>query len=284
MTWEEAVLFARDNDELKQLIYDSYLCSNLEDNVCRFSKSIEFKETIRLLKTHFTHKRPESIAILDLGAGNGISSIAFALNGFNVTAVEPYKSETLGFEAIQYLKTKFNLSNLEVFSEYGESLPFKTETFDIIYARQAMHHAHHLQSFVSESARVLKKDGIFFTCRDHVVNDKVQKEIFLNQHPLHKFYGGENAFSLSEYKSAFKKSGFKIIQELGPLDSTINYSPLTIDDFVDQIKKSVKHRFRINLPNCRLTTNFIFTILKWRTLNMKNSPGRLYSFVAKKCK
>lgn len=74
----------------------------------------------------------------------------------------------------------------------------KKKGFDVVFARQAMHHAYHLESFILAAYRVLNNKGILITIRDHVVETPKEKEIFLANHPLHKFYGGENAFSLLE--------------------------------------------------------------------------------------
>ncbi len=282
MTWEEAVTFARKDESLQQVIHDSYLSDDLVDNVNRFNNSDEFSETLQLLIRLFPLKNSQEISILDIGAGNGISSISFGLRGFKVTSVEPYKSQTLGFEAIQSLKTKFNLKNLEVRVEYGESLPFNDFAFDIVYARQVMHHAQDLNKFVAECARVLKKGGVFMTTRDHVINNENQKQIFLNEHPLHKFYCGENAFTLKEYMSAFSLANLKIIKSLGPLDSIINLSPLTKPEVIKSIKKGIKQKFRFNIPQSTALNNFIFAFYKWKSSNMDKIPGRLYTFIAKK--
>src|SRR5690606_16827324 len=110
---------------------------------------------------------------------------------------------------------------------YAEELEFDSETFDVVYVRQAMHHAHDLGKFISEAFRVLKKGGILFTIRDHVVFDEEDKKIFLQTHPLHKFYGGENAYTSEEYKGAMKAAGFTVLQEIKYYDSVINFWPIT---------------------------------------------------------
>ena len=281
MTWEETILFARENNDFKQLIVDSYLSSDLKKNVESFIKSEEFIETLRLINKYSITKN-ESIKILDIGAGNGISSIAFALNNFNVTAIEPDLSNTVGANAITILKNEYNLSNIIVNSSYGESLPFEDESFDIVYARQAMHHANNLDLFVKESARVLKRNGLFFTCRDHVVNDAGQKAEFLKNHPLQKFYNGENAFSIKEYKNAFIKADLIIKEKLGPLDSIINYSPQKKEDLAKEFKTILEKKIYFKLPNTNILNTIIFTIFKLKTNNLYNNPGRLYSFIAHK--
>ena len=283
MTWEETILHARKIDEFKQLIHDSYLNSDLKLNVERFSESLEFKETIELINNYTTEKnRKDKIKILDIGAGNGISTIAFALSNFSVSAIEPDSSETVGQGAINLLKKEYNLFEIEVYSSFAESLPFENERFDVVYARQAMHHAHNLNQFVAEASRVLKKDGLFVTCRDHVVNDDTQKQEFLKNHSLHKFYNGENAFSMDEYKNAFFNSGLKIEVELGPLDSVINYSPKTKSDIALEFNEIFKRKIGVQLPSNRLVDYILFLLFKWKTNNLYNNSGRLYTFISRK--
>ena len=50
-----------------------------------------------------------------------------------------------------------------------------------------------------EVARVLKPGGTFIATREHVISKKEDLPVFLANHPLHRFYGGENAFVLQKY-------------------------------------------------------------------------------------
>lgn len=283
MNWEETIIHARETDEYRQLIEDAYLSEDLMQNAEKFMSSEEFAETLRLINTYYP-KRAENntITIMDLGAGNGISSVAFAMKGFRVTAVEPDPSHTVGAGAIGRLKESYALGQLEICSSYGESLDFPDASFDIVYARQAMHHAADLEKFVKEISRVLKPKGLLMTCRDHVVNDEKQKDTFLKAHPFQKFYHGENAFSLSEYKQAFSKAGLKLLAELGHLDSAINYSPQTKQHITQGFKNILQQKLKVKLFSGNLFDRWIFGFFKWKTNNLYDFAGRLYSFVAQK--
>ena len=100
MTWEETIIKIRKEDDYKILVEQAYLDENLELNVQRFSKSKEFEQTLMIIKSY----QPNTSSILDIGCGNGISAINLALKGYNVTAVEPDKSKTVGAGAIKELK------------------------------------------------------------------------------------------------------------------------------------------------------------------------------------
>ena len=283
MNWEETILHARNTEEYKQLIEQAYLDADLARNVENFIRSDEFLETLNLIGKYFQREEASGkIKILDIGAGNGISSIAFALKGFSVVSVEPDPSNTVGFGAINFLKNEYGLTDLFIDSSYGESLAFNDESFDIVYARQAMHHAQDLDLFVSEAARVLKKNGLFITCRDHVANDAKQKEIFLKTHPLQKFYHGENAFSIDEYQQAFFNAKLNVIAQFGHLDSVINYNPQTKNSIVNEFREVLENKLHFKIPNQTHLNKFIFWLFKWKTNNLHNFAGRLYSFIAQK--
>jgi SAM-dependent methyltransferase len=282
MNWEETIIHARKADEYRQLIVDAYLDENLKKNVEAFRNSGEFKETLKLIGKYIKPAPGQKLRLLDIGAGNGISTLAFALEGFSVVAVEPDPSATVGARAIQFLKEEYRLPDVEIDSAYGEALTYADSSFDVVYARQAMHHAHDLNGFIAEAARVAKPKGIVLTCRDHVVNDTQQKEEFLKAHPFQKFYHGENAFSTEEYKAAFSKAGLTLVEELGHLDSMINYSPQTKQEITADFKKALRRKIPLKLDGVAYLDNFIFNLFKWKTNNLHNFAGRLYTFVARK--
>ncbi len=273
MTWEEIIIDIRKKPEYSQLVKDSYFGEDLIDCVERYRASDEFVEILQALRSI---NNKSNLRILDLGAGNGISSVAFALCGYEVIALEPDLSKTVGAGAIEFLQKHYQLPNLEIITCFAEDMPYPENSFDLVFARQSMHHAYNLESFVNKSSNVLKKGGVFFTIRDHVVNNREQKEAFLNQHPLHKFYGGENAYSLEEYKNAITHAGLKIISSIGPYDNSINYYPETFESMKNKFQS--KFLFSLNLPN--IIFKFILVLRRLLTNNYNQSPGRLFSFIA----
>lgn len=242
MTWEETIRFIRTRAEFKDLVEKAYFGENLTLNVERFKQSEEFIETLQLLKQY----KPHAKTILDIGSGNGISAVALALEGYNVVTIEPDTSDTVGAGAIRKLRTHYNLTNLEVFDAFAEELRLPNDNFDIVYTRQCMHHAYDLQKFVSEASRVTKKGGLFITIRDHVIFDKKDKEWFLENHPLQKFYGGENAFTPDEYKAAMIKAGLKIEKEIKYFANIINYFPSSKEE-VSNMFEFAKSKALLNL-------------------------------------
>jgi ubiquinone/menaquinone biosynthesis C-methylase UbiE len=274
MTWEETIVYIRTLPEYKDLVEKAYFEEDLSLNSERFKNSPEFRETIKIIHKY----KKEGRSVLDIGSGNGITAVAFALNGYEVTAVEPDPSETVGAGAIRKLITHYALKNVTVFESFAEDIGFKDETFDIVYIRQAMHHANDLKKFIQECSRVLKKGGLLLTIRDHVIFNDEDREEFLKVHPLQKFYGGENAYSEKEYISAMEGSGMEIKKVLRTFDSEINYFPM------DPV--AVEHNKRkktLALFVLKLIPFLVPEKLKKKignVLNEKDYPGRMYSFIA----
>lgn len=273
-SWEETIIYIRSKPEYKNLVEKAYFEENLSLNVERFKDSIEFKETLKLLKKY----NKSGNKILDIGCGNGISSIAFSLNGYNITAVEPDPSETIGAGAIKKLIDFYNLKNIVVFETYAEDIGFKDETFDVVYIRQAMHHANNLNKFISESTRVLKKGGVLLTIRDHVIFDEDDKKAFLDYHPLQKYYGGENAYKSSEYENAMTLAGLKIEKKIKTFENEINYFPITKSNIRKSKIKKLIGSVIIKLMPFLVSKSFKKEIND--LLDERVYLGRMYSYVA----
>jgi SAM-dependent methyltransferase len=271
MTWHETIQYIRSNPAYKDLVKNAYFEEDLPLNVERFYKSAEFKETLKLIRLY----APHICSILDIGSGNGISAISFALKNekYNVAAIEPDSSDTVGAGAIRKLKEYYHLDNIEIKEAFAEDLNFEKEQFDVVYARQSMHHANDLNGFVREAVKGLKKGGVFISVRDHVLyNHQEDKEWFLTSHPLHKFYGGENAFTEKEYIDAINNSGLILKKILHHYDSVINYFPVS-----NKMAFFLKTVFFLKKMPLIKNINRIKNIG-----NEKNIPGRLLSFIAVK--
>ena len=270
-SWEEAIDILRKDPLHRQLIHDAYLTSDLSGNCRRFAASAEFTETLRLIRAY----RPDARDVLDIPGGNGIATVALAKAGFNVTAVEPDPSASVGRGAIASCLAAEGLG-ANIVEALGEKLPFEAESFDVVYVRQGLHHAQDLKAMVGEYARVLRKDGLLLGCREHVVDDyggSLQE--FLDAQPDHQLYGGEHAFTLPDYRAAFAHGGFAIAEEIGPYDSPINLHPNTPESLADKICESAPGR----ILGLMLPKHLVARLGMWQ-LKRSKRPGRLYSFVA----
>jgi ubiquinone/menaquinone biosynthesis C-methylase UbiE len=291
MTWDETINYIQNRPEYAELIKQAYLDIDGVKNVESFIASEELKETLNIFKryTHLQHVN----SIADMGAGNGMASVAFSLKGFNVSAIEPDIGEIAGTGAISKLIKHYNLSNLNIIESFGEKIPVEDNSFDIVYARQVLHHAHDLPKLMEEVFRILKPNGFFISLRDHVIYNEEDKKWFFESHPLQKYYGGENAFTYLQYETAIKNSGLKIMKVLKHYESVVNYAPLTTD-MLNDLKKQKKEVLYNHLANkygsfgkILLLRNLylIYYYLKFgNLLDESLIPGRLITFIAKKQK
>ena len=275
LTWEQAVDWLRSQPEMQQLVKDCYFDLPTIDAARRFSESDEWISVKALLSSHLPGK------VLDIGAGAGISSYSFAKEGCEVIAIEPDPSTTVGLQSIINLSQACNL-NIHAQQACGEALPYTDNLFDIVYGRQVLHHARDLEKLCTEAKRVLKPGGLFIATREHVISHSEDLETFLQSHPLHALYSGENAYLLKEYTQAIQKSGLKIKSILGPFDSIINYSPVTATQNREMSKALLKRLFGETLASFLSRSTIIYNAINhyrsWRCA----TPGRLYSFLATK--
>ena len=209
MNWHETIAHIRSSKDYEELVMAAYLGADIHANVQRYAASEEFKEVLRKIRVLC----PNATHILDIGSGNGISAVAFSMNGYKVTALEPDPSDSIGAGAIKILKADLNIQDLKVIENTAENFQSEIE-FDIIFARQALHHAAELDSFVLNCTKHLKVDGLFIAIRDHVLSQESDLAFFLDSHPLQKFYGGENAYTLNRYSSAFKKAHLNMLEKI----------------------------------------------------------------------
>lgn len=278
-TWEEAVRWLRDQPAQQELVRACYFDDPLQAAAERFWQSLEWKSIATWLPSNKGHA-------LDLGAGRGISSYALARDGWQVTALEPDPSNLVGAGAIHSLIEQTGFP-IEVVGEYSEKLPFQDNSFDVVNCRQVLHHAQDLNQTCKEIFRVLKPGGMMIATREHVLSKKEDLQRFLDSHPLHKFYGGENAYLLDEYLSAMRIAGLKVEKLMAPLDSPINYFPMTSEQFFYHCAGPVILILGRTFTHMIFSSrHFIGRGLMRMLVRVRNrldqTPGRLYSFIATK--
>lgn len=264
LSWEEAVAWLKAQPDQAELVRACFYDDPLADAALRYLDSSEWQAVRELLPAM------DGGQALDIGAGRGITSFALARGGWQVTALEPDPSSTVGANAIRALAQESGLP-IRVEEKWGEQLPFADGTFDLLYARQVLHHARDLPQLCREAARVLKQGGTFIATREHVISRREDLPLFLANHPLHRLYGGENAYLLDEYLAAIQTAGIRLSAVLNPFQSDINLYPET--------RAGLKRRLarRLGLPGPWVPD----WVLNWLG-RRNNAPGRLYTFVGRK--
>src|SRR6476646_6464956 len=145
--------------------------------------------------------------ILDLGAGHGRDSIFFALNGFEVEALD-YSDIAVKILANKAKEKRLPIKSL-VFEIKKKPLPFSDDYFDVVYSHMLLNMRftkNELHFILSEIKRVLKPKGFnFFSVRNH--NDKfygkgqeIEKGIYdINGFQIRFFHKNEiKSLALSE--------------------------------------------------------------------------------------
>lgn len=275
-SWEEAVAWLRLQPGQAQLVADCYYDDPLLGAADRYWHGEEW-QAVRVLLAGRSGKA------LDVGAGRGIASYALAREGFSVTALEPDPSALVGAAAIRTLADESNLP-IQAVEEFSERLPFADGTFDVVFARAVLHHTRDLEAACREFVRVLKPGGLFVAVREHVISNPQDLPRFLEQHPLHRLYGGEHAFQLKQYVGALKQAGFAKLEVISPWRSPINYAPYTLDSLKDELAQRAGLRIPAvsRMVRALLGVPGMWPLIREILERVDQRPGRLYSFVAER--
>jgi SAM-dependent methyltransferase len=272
MTTDEAIRQLRGDPSYADLVRDAYLGRDVADSAQRFFESGEFAEVRRILG-----KKLAGASALDLGAGIGMASLAFAACGAaRVVAVDPDPSDEVGRGAMARLASH---GEFEIVDGFGETIPLDDASMDIVYCRQVLHHAQDLPQVLRECARVLKPGGILLACREHVVDDDEQLRQFLNGHPVNRLAGGENAYRLAAYIEAIAGAGLVVDSVLSPWKSVINAFPVARTQAELEALPEARLARRIGpVGHAAIHVPGVKSVMR-RRLD-KKVPGRMYSFLA----
>src|SRR5688572_21519530 len=94
--------------------------------------------------------------LLEIGCGMGTDLLQFARGGANCTGID------LTPRSVEITRHRFNLysTNGTFMISDGERLPFRSESFDVIYSNGVLHHTPDTAGAIREVHRVLRPGGI----------------------------------------------------------------------------------------------------------------------------
>ena len=266
----------RDLPEWRTLVEQCYYDNDLLLAARRFYHSEEFRAVIEIARPR---NSIPPYQILDLGGGNGVSSISWFWAGHNPVLVEPDCDEIVGIGALKKGSITGGLK-IRVCRALGQRLPFAEKYFDIVYLRQVLHHIADLETVCSELRRVLKPGGLIIATREHVISNAGELISFLDNHPVHRFTGGEHAYRIRDYRSAIRKAGFKHIRILGSWATVINYYPTIKEEFALKCYQILQRLFNQTIARSLLQKESVLTFLGRCFSIWDRTPGRMYSFIA----
>jgi ubiquinone/menaquinone biosynthesis C-methylase UbiE len=273
---EAAILALRRDVANATLLRDAYLDSDTLTAARRFAASVEFEEVLSILGPQVRNSR-----ILDLGAGVGIASYAFARSGARrVYALEPDPSDVVGRGALGRLRQDVSILP---FAAVGEKIPLQDESVDVVYCRQVLHHARDLFRLLTEAARILRPGGTLLATREHVTETDQDRERFLEQHPVHRLAGGENSYPLRTYADAIRRSGLRLRRIFAPWETVTNLFPEVRS--VEELREfpRLMVRRRLGRASALMRVVPLLEALVWRRVR-RPAPGAHYSFLATKAK
>jgi SAM-dependent methyltransferase len=281
-TWEQAVQWLRDQPQQQDLVRHCYYDDPVQDAARRFYLSEEWQATRDLLARFLPGPQfRQGCAVLDLGAGRGIASYAFARDGWQVTALEPDASSLVGRGAIAVLRERTALP-IQSLAGVAERLPLADGSFDLVYGRAVLHHARQLTSLCREVARVLRPGGVALWVREHVLSRPSDLGFFLQGHPLHRLYGGENAYTLAEYRVAITAAGLRLRQVLGPLENPVNHWPTSCADVDQHVRGQWQRWLGGRMARVLFKSPSLRRFATWFVSRRQHIPGRHFAFVGVK--
>lgn len=148
--------------------------------------------------------------ILEVGAGMGGDSVRLAKLGADVTAID-FTKEAL--EEVKNLAIKHNVG-VDAVKADTRQLPFKDESFDVVFHQGLLEHFRDPLSVLREHVRVLKRGGyLVVDVPQTYTTYTIKKKIAIAKGTW--FAGWERAFSIGELEALFRESGVTVVRSYG---------------------------------------------------------------------
>jgi 2-polyprenyl-3-methyl-5-hydroxy-6-metoxy-1,4-benzoquinol methylase len=117
-----------------------------------------FRNHWELFSQIMQRNRGDGLRSLEVGCGRGSLSCYFADAGYEVTLLDSSPS------VLETAKEIYSRNGVSGFFHAGDalSMPFESESFDVVFSIGLLEHFDNIQSLVAEQARVLRPGGYLF--------------------------------------------------------------------------------------------------------------------------
>lgn len=178
--------------------------------------------------------------VLDLGCNSGYGTNLLSQTCGRVTGVD------VSPEAISTAKSKYQSNNMSFQLIDGITLPFESDSFDVITSFQVLEHIENYDNYFSEICRVLKPDGVLL-----LTTPNADIRVMPGSKPWNRFHVHVHEFRGHEL-SQFLKKYFPLVTVLGQFATErayfIEYSRCTRARDSTVQTRSLKSKFLDYLP------------------------------------
>lgn len=143
--------------------------------------------------------------VLDFGAGSGVFMPTLSKNFSEVYSLD------INTASLEHVKNFYPLSNVRIIKGYGDTLPFKDNFFDLIFAADVLEHFKNSEHIQKEFKRVLKKNGSIIVSgpTENLFYVLARKFIYKHKKPADHYTNVQEIMKISS--SLFKIEKAKIL-------------------------------------------------------------------------
>lgn len=148
------------------------------------------------------------LRVLEVGAAKTWAGHYFTERGCIYTGCDLMADAQIGLGRAQFFREHFD-TDYEVVTADAEKLPFADDSFDLVFAIAALHHALDLPKMVGEMARVTKRRGVVAGLNEGVRAFRASADA--EGQATEKSYGiNEHVYTLWDYYTAFLRHRLRI--------------------------------------------------------------------------
>jgi uncharacterized protein YbaR (Trm112 family)/SAM-dependent methyltransferase len=157
-----------------------------------------------------------SETVLDLGAGRGWAAKHFALRGCRVVALDVADDANVGLGRGRKLMQHANTYFERIIGD-GERLPFRPESFDVVFCAAALHHTSDLDLFLQNVGYVLRPGGTLCAINEPSISILLDEQKALAESTDELRHGiNEKRPDLARYLAALAGAGFEVEEASSP--------------------------------------------------------------------